>query len=146
MKKFLLFAFCLAYVFIVNAGPVSEKQALEKARQFMPGKSFSVSNISSHARTDNAGITPFYIFNAGNNAGFVIVSGDDRTKAILGYSDSGAIDVNAIPDNVEGWLDYYAEAISSLGDSPVTVKSEPQTAKRKNIAPLVQTTWGQGSP
>jgi len=146
MKKSLLFAFCLAYVFIVNAGPVSEKQALEKARQFMPGKSFSMSNISSHARTDNAGITPYYIFNAGNNAGFVIVSGDDRTKAILGYSDSGAIDVNAIPDNVEGWLDYYAEAISSLGDSPVTVKSEPQTAKRKNIAPLVQTTWGQGSP
>ena len=146
MKKYLLFAFCLAYVFIVNAGPVSEKQALEKARQFMPGKSFSVSNISSHARTDNAGVTPFYIFNAGNNAGFVIVSGDDRTKVILGYSDNGAIDVNHLPDNVEGWLDYYAEAISSLGDGPVTVKSEPQTAKRKNIAPLVQTTWGQGSP
>ena len=145
MKKFLLFAFCLAYVFIVNAGPVSEKQALEKARQFMPGKSFSMSNTASHARTDNAGVTPYYIFNAGDNGGFVIVSGDDRTKAILGYSDNGAIDVNNLPDNVEGWLDYYAAAISSLGDSPVESGTRTQ-ASRGNIAPLIQTTWGQGSP
>ncbi|HEY5592322.1 MAG TPA: Spi family protease inhibitor, partial [Paludibacter sp.] len=31
----------------------------------------------------------YYIFNIGENNGFVIVSGDDRAKNILGYADSG---------------------------------------------------------
>ena len=145
MKKVYLLVLCLAYTFIVFAGPVSEKQALEKARQFMPGKSLSMTQQTSQAGLDFDGITPFYVFNAENDGGFVIVSGDDRTKPILGYADEGAIDLTNLPENVRQWFNFYAEAISSLGDRPVTVKSEPQTAK-KTIAPLIQTKWNQGSP
>ena len=147
MKKVYLLALCFAYTYSVFAGPVTEKQALEKAHQFMPGKSFSLKQTAeSNNGLDQVTVSPYYIFNAGDNAGFVIVSGDDRTKAILGYSDSGTIDVNNLPDNVRDWLDYYAEVISSLGNSSVKYASAPQTANRKNIEPLVQTKWGQGSP
>ena len=43
---------------------------------------------------------PYYIFNAPEDKGFVIVSGDDRAKKILGYSDKGTFDTfRPIPSN-----------------------------------------------
>jgi len=146
MKKVYLLALCLAYTFIVFAGPVSEKQALEKARQFMPGKSFSLKQTAaSNNGLDQATVSPYYVFNAGDNAGFVIVSGDDRTRTILGYSDEGTFDLNNLPENVAWWLGYYTDVISSLGNSSVEYASGTQTAK-KAVAPLIQTKWSQGSP
>ena len=91
MKKLVLLAFCLVYVFIANAGSVTEQQALQKARQFMQGKNLSMTQQTSQAGLDCDGITPFYVFNAEKNGGFVIVSADDRTKPILGYADESCI-------------------------------------------------------
>jgi hypothetical protein len=147
MKKFLLSVIGLAYTFIVFAGPVSENQALAKARQFMPGKSFRIEKTNkSIARSEFASNdTPYYVFNAEDNGGFVIVSGDDRTNPILGYSESGALDVTELPENVEDWLDYYAEAISSLGNSAVVYESTTKK-KRSAIAPMIRSKWNQGSP
>ena len=145
MKKFLLLTLSLTYVLFVLAGSITEKQALQKARQFMPGKSLSITQKTSQAGLDFDGITPFYVFNAEKNAGFVIVSGDDRTKAILGYSDTGTIDFNNLPDNVKWWLNYYAEVIASLEENISTSVNNNQS-ERKDIKPLIKTQWNQSSP
>ena len=87
----------------VNAEQVSKHQALLKAQQFMPGKQFG--EARSFARS--AGSTesePFYVFNAEGNQGFVIVSGDDRTTEILGYSKTGSLDLNRLPENLKQLL------------------------------------------
>ena len=148
MRRFLLITICLTYAFVAFARPVSEKQALEKAIQLMPGKTFRLCNVDANDAKSGNVSTPYYIFNAENNAGFVIVSSDDRTKAVLGYSDHGAIDMNNLPENVAAWLGYYAEAISSLQDSPQDVEYHTTTTAttRRNIAPLIQSNWDQSSP
>ena len=147
MKKFLLSLCCLVYAFIVYAGPVSEKQALAKASQFMSGKSFVLSKISENVKKGPSRSTPYYVFNAEGNAGFVIVSGDDRTKPILGYSENGAFKENELPENVQWWLNYYAKAISSLEDYPAEVGRKSVTATaRSTVAPLIKTQWDQDSP
>ena len=147
MRRFLLITICLTYAFVAFAKPVSEKQALEKAIQLMPGKTFRLCNFDANDAKSGNVRTPYYVFNAENNAGFVIVSSDDRTKAVLGYSDHGAIDMNNLPENVATWLGYYAEAISSLQDSPQDVEYPTTTATtRRNIAPLIQSNWDQSSP
>jgi uncharacterized protein YjdB len=147
MKRFLLVSLCLACSFIVYAGPVSEKQALAKACQFMPGKTFLVNNLSyGSVSAKNGSNAPYYVFSAENDSGFVIVSGDDRTKAILGYSEKGALNENKLPENVEAWLKYYAEAISSLEDSPLVGEPNIATASRSNVTPLIKTEWSQESP
>ena len=46
----------------------------------------------------------YYVFNAGE-AGFVIVSGDDIAKPVLGYSDTGTYDANNLPPNFVYFLD-----------------------------------------
>ena len=147
MKKYLLTIFCLAYAFIVYAGPVSENQALAKACQFMPGKGFVLAkSAESKARPGQGnGSTPYYVFNAEDNGGFVIVSGDDRTKPILGYSESGALDEDNLPENVASWLDYYAKAISALENCNVEPVSATKT-KRNSVEPLLTTKWNQTSP
>ena len=147
MKKFLLSLCCLVYAFIVYAGPVSEKQALAKASQFMSGKSFVLSKTSENVKKGPSRSTPYYVFNAEGNAGFVIVSGDDRTKPILGYSENGAFKENELPENVQWWLNYYAKAISSLEDYPAEVGCKSVTATaRSTVAPLIKTQWDQDSP
>lgn len=59
-------------------------------------------------------VAPYYVFNAGNNNGFVIVSGDDRIQPILGYVDSGSFDLNKIPDNMRDFLKTYSEQVAEL--------------------------------
>ena len=53
-------------------------------------------NIATRSTEPNA---YYYVFNVGENSGFIIVSGDDRAKEILGYSDSGSFNINTIPSN-----------------------------------------------
>ena len=148
MRKLVLIAICLVFAFSVNAGTVTQNEALAKASQFMPGKVFSIIQTPASKSNEKApGITPYYVFNAQGNAGFVIVSGDDRAKPILGYSETGAIDGNNLPENVAWWLNYYAEAIAALQDSGIEPESIVRSeATRKEIKPLIKTKWNQSAP
>ena len=88
MKKTIL-SFALSFVsLLVCAGNVTEQEALRKAQQFMQGRSFQQKNLRRAATANTFAQDAFYVFNADGNQGFVIVSADDRTEAILGYSDT----------------------------------------------------------
>jgi hypothetical protein len=50
--------------------------------------------------------TYYYVFNIGEE-GFVIVSGDDKARPVLGYSLKGNFDVNNLPPAFAEWLDGY---------------------------------------
>ena len=113
MKKLLLTLLTLMVSVAMNAERVSKQEALMKARQFMPGKQFGEAKAFSRSTKPNEG-EPFYIFNAENNGGFVIVSGDSRMKTILGYSEHGSFDLEKAPSNVRWWLGQYEKAISTL--------------------------------
>lgn len=147
MKKILLTLLAFMATVAVNAGQVSRHQALQKAQQFMPGKQFG--EARSFARSDNPSEgEPFYVFNAKGNQGFVIVSGDDRTTEILGYSSTGSLDMNRLPENLKGWLDGYARQIEALGTStqPVQRAKVRGTDSWAAIAPMIQTKWNQYEP
>ena len=142
----------LSLVFIIpsmmRAGVVTEQDALLKAKQFMPGKNFQQQEKASHApmRGGQADIPAYYVFNADEDDGFVIVSADDRTSPVLGYSDHGHIDETDMPDNMKAWLNTYKEAITSLRSTPEALSSSYVSPERENIEPLLQTHWSQTYP
>lgn len=145
-RLLLLFVSFLASAFMFAEG-VDKAQALRKAQEFMPGKNFQEVKSISKARGD-ASADAFYVFNADNNGGFVIVSGDDRTVPILGYSRTGSVDMEKMPENMKWWLEGYARQIEALGTS---VKSAQKVKVRgisswPAIRPLIQTKWNQGTP
>ena len=128
----------------VCANPVSETEALMRVHQFMPDKHFSVKKYSPRFASSQT-TPPFYIFNA-DDGGFVVVSGDDRTTPVLGYSEHGQLDLSQAPENLLYWLDSYAQQIESLdhGASASTIGASLKDAAP--ISPLIQTKWSQGAP
>ena len=150
MKKLLLTLLAVMVTVAVNAERVSWQEALQKARQFMPGKQFmETKSFSRSERPDNN--EPFYIFNAENNGGFVIVGGDNRMKSILGYAEHGSFDLGRMPENVRWWLGEYTKALENYGKSGTAVRAKRSATRgtsgvKEAIAPFITTTWGQDSP
>ena len=166
MRK--LFVILSLFVAIVAlAGPVDKKQAMQEAVAFLKTHPLTAGNAADGQgqKTDAVRLTdvsatlpmgekaPFYIINVGEQEGFVIVSGDDRTNPILGYSDEGAFDADRMPANMRYWLDSYARqlnALAELDDMQATrVLRAPQREKvstRSSIAPLITTKWDQATP
>ena len=60
----------------------------------------------------------YYVFNIGDNNGFIIVSGDDRAKDILGYSHNGKFNSDSLPTNFSTWLNFYQKEIKALINQP----------------------------
>lgn len=144
MKKQLLTLLAVMLTMAMNAEQVSRQEALQKAQQFMPGKQFGEAKALARSDDSSEG-EPFYIFNADDDAGFVIVSGDNRTESILGYSDRGNINIDNMPENLRYWLEDYAQQINSLGDDCRLFKSRSR-ADKTAILPLIETQWDQGYP
>ncbi len=167
MKKF----FVILSLFVattVLAGPVSKEQARQLAADFVKTRpaaaaSKAAGNVVQQANAlslvtlsqnrQEAMAAPFYIFNIGERQGFVIVSGDDRTASVLGYSDEGCIDPERMPENLRYWLDDYAQQLKTLAQMDDTqaqnclrAPSRAAVQTRNSIAPLITTKWDQATP
>ena len=175
MKRLLiLFTAFQASLSSLLAGPLDLQEAMKRASQFLESRSGSTTGkavrlVQQQLRRPGTGTAAgparvaatgtadaaYYVFNVGNDEGFVIVSGDDRTPSILGYADSGAFDIDNIPDNMKAWLDSYEEQIVWLDNDSISCDSIGSNSKssvrrapqiRRSIAPLLTTTWDQNNP
>ena len=98
---------------------------------------------------DNA----FYVFNRADEAGFIIVSADDRTaEDVLGYTEDGSFDADHINPNLRFWLSRYAEEISSIKDNDEAA-AQPRKAVQVTAIPNLlknaagtEITWYQEAP
>ena len=137
------------------AGPVTQEQALQKASEFITAKIGTTGAIRrapltlSSTATSVVADAPLYIFNIGSNGGYVIVSGDDRTYEVLGYSTSGHVDEKTIPENMREVLQQYADVINRIQLENIPVTSASNTSRRASktaIEPLMKSKWNQGLP
>ena len=151
-------AILLLFPLAVWADHISEADALQKAQTFLQQRGRSQMEPTAirtaikgrRAPAAHATASDYYVFNIGSNDGFVIVSGDDRVDAILGYADSGNLNEDALPDGLRYLLDGYAEQMAWLNEHETSTAAysanSPQRAIRAAIAPLVKTHWNQGKP
>ena len=146
MKRIIFLVVSLVFTASIKAEGIDRNTALKKAQRFMPGKEFSTGKALPSARAKAPRKNDaFYIFNAKNDGGYVIVSGDDRTTEILGYAQQGHLDVDQIPENLKWWLDSYARQIEALGTSLTPAKHSGMT-QGAPIAPLITAQWAQRAP
>lgn len=138
---------------MATADPIDLQSAKRKAGTFLKEKVCSIIDKPMNLAyrqplPDNEEQTAFYVFNSSDGKGYVIVSGDDRTEQVLGYSPTGHIDPEAMPDNMKYYLSELAKELASI-DNDVTVisrKSKRRVPVKKAIEPLITTHWGQDSP
>ena len=149
MKRIIQISVLLLLCTLAYGGNVTKEQALQKALQFTnsrphvvngkrlaPGKNFQL----REAKGERKG---FYAFNIGEQNGFVLVSADDRTPAILGYADKGTIDPAKMPENLRWWMEEYEKQLSLLDQYGAVATT---AAARDSIGPLVKSLWNQAAP
>ena len=86
-----------------------------------------------------------YVFDQGPQ-GYIIVPADDVAAPVLGYSSNGTFDPENIPDNLRWWLSQYEAEIEAAKANGVQTYTELSRPTRTPIAPLLKTTWDQGTP
>ena len=172
MKKITALLILMMTTVLAQAGNVTPEEAKAKAQTFMQtrlgaGKHHAMKMVTSGqplraaaagknaegavsaegTTSDNdAAAVAYYVFNAGDGEGFVVVSGDDRTPAILGYADQGAFDLSNVPENMQAWLDDYARQIDYLDAHPQMAIAKAPASEHAAIRPMLTSTWNQGAP
>lgn len=131
------------------ANPVGKEEAQQVAQQFMQRQLHSkgarrAPRMVRVSPADNSqAIENLYLFNASDGQGFVIVSGDDRTEPILGYSTCGSIDVDQMPENMRSWLQHYADQIAAIQQYGLSTPRRAMENCGEPIAPQLTTKWYQ---
>lgn len=99
---------------------------------------------------DDDAAASYYIYNdVEAEGGFVIVSGSDRLRPVLGYSATGTFVEETLPDNLRWWMSYLAEAAAYVEEHPEAAVGTitRAAAERESIAPLLgKIQWGQTAP
>ncbi|MDR3184474.1 MAG: C10 family peptidase, partial [Prevotellaceae bacterium] len=99
----------------------------------------------------------YHVFTMNGDGGFIIISGDDVAKPVLGYADEGMFDESN--PNLAYWMGALAQEIAGAIESGVLQdvqtkaawdalysSSIPLTASGDYMDPLVKTKWDQGAP
>ena len=152
MKRTLLCILSVLMAIIIKAGDVTPEVAMKQAADFVKQRVANGSRRAPSASqlTMAKKVSGLYVINIGKSEGFVIVSPDDRTDAILGYADSGNLNPDNMPENMKAWLQGYADEIAWAKRHNITANAT--TAQRAHravktaIAPLVSAQWNQNDP
>ena len=163
MKRLFSIIILAVTAIAASAQSISEQQARDRALQYMtvngPLKARGLAVDASRLKSAKVEAKGIYAFNV-VGGGFVIASGDSRALPVLGYSNSGSIDWEQMPDNMRAWLKQYDRAIETLGGTKdftdgvfqdfmngIFQRGKQKTrASKAAIQPLIKTKWNQLSP
>lgn len=136
-----------------NAEQISPQQALARVNTEKTAVGIIKNNdvtLAYTAESEKSGIETFYVFNKNNDNGYIILSANDQTEPILGYTTTGQFDYANMPPAMKWWLKSYQEQIEYAATHKsrqiVISKTEASTEQKKEIASLIKTTWNQGAP
>ena len=163
-KRTLLFTLLMACLTISYAGPVDPQTAavvgLNYWKAHAPAEVLSKAGTPALTNTytvEEAGMTLYYVFDV-SPAGFVIVSGNDASLPVLGFSFEDRYHATDQPEHFAAWMGEYAQRIKELYQTE-TIPSEQTTAAweyykhndllpndksgEKGVAALCTTKWNQ---
>lgn len=95
---------------------------------------------------NSVGDALYYVFNASDGRGFIIVSADDKLEPVIGYSYEGSFNGGNLPEaasSVLGGVGRYISALPETQASRRKVASYAAAGSRKELSTAV---WSQESP
>ena len=148
MRKILLLFSLFLMTLVAWGEPIDRNEALKQANAFLSTKGIPVrqSLDMAYAQPGKAAEARslYYVFNVGNDKGFVIVAGDDAVSPILAYADRGDFSEREMAPAAKAMLESYAQQIEMIQQNPsLAVAASTSYAA---IAPMVETQWNQMEP
>ena len=138
-----------------SAGNINANAARAAANSFIKQqsaatfKAVALADLKlAHAEASSKvnGAIDYYVFNI-DGGGFIIIAGEDRATAVLGYSDKGHLDFKNLPSNLKALLNGYKaeiEFLQTYEGNDLEIVSP--TINSSFVNPLIKTTWGQETP
>lgn len=156
----LLWLMVLAFSLTANAQQISVDEALDVARgclnntgiRKLKGNTTQQMSLAYAATKD--GNVCYYVFNNGQNGGFVVVGGDERARQVLGVVPEGSFNYDQLPVNAKEWFDGYTRQIDhAIRTLPEVDKQAKEmtgkrrvAARRTSIPEMITTKWSQHQP
>ena len=141
MRRILNLFLLLCLPLMTMGEEISQQQAREKACAFMQQlqgrRAQALGSVNQNVQPVEMGLQSLYAFNC-EGGGYVIVSGDDATTPILGYSPDGVLNVDEMPANLRTWLEGYADQIRRLQRGEAKAATRRAPVARAKIEPLVK--------
>ena len=136
---------------------VTPEQAKQIAAQFLQGKRTDKSSKRAPGQNelktavvfnakDTSGQPYLYAVTDTRQSGFVLVSGDERFNAVLGYSDVSNFDEQNMPDNMRVFLQGYIDEMKYLESINYQPTKAAPRRSMSNVGVLMTTTWSQRAP
>ncbi|MDE5870680.1 MAG: C10 family peptidase, partial [Muribaculaceae bacterium] len=146
IQQKLMLAMCAVTPALAGAATLSVDEAKDVAAEFF--QSGDVHRLAdrdafvlAHTATDGASTPICYVFNAKDGKGFVIVSADDGSLPVIGYSDNSTWSVASVPASAQRVL---LEPVKVSADTRRRVLAR---ASAKSESKLLQTpSWSQEAP
>jgi hypothetical protein len=142
MIKYLILL-CAFISLTANAQKVSESEAFKKAQKFLNDKKLKVPSVRTRGEEVSK---PFYVFNAEDGKGSIIISGDERLPEVLAYSKSKSIDENNLPEGLEELLPILKVKGSTRGEAYCETPAEYVPRNTTPIPCLTDYVWEQHYP
>lgn len=144
----------LIALLLITSGAIGKRRSPKQAAQLAKGfvvkqqqngriRTATAKRKVQQAIYDGSGC---YVFNVGSDEGFVVVSADDRTEAVLGYTTTGTFNKENISDNLRWWLGEYDKEIATLDKLQIDKETLTKPKTHEPITPLIQTHWNQDTP
>lgn len=148
MKRYLLSTLAVLATIGMTARHLSPEEALGRLSSSSdamraPASVRKAPRLVYSAKT--ADLERVYVFGNAANKGFMVLSADDSTPALLAYSDTDEFDFDNMPDNMRYWLDEYARQVA-YASTQESATDEPQIKQRPDVAPKLTTLWDQTEP
>lgn len=135
-----------------SADPITREQAKQRVMAFQKkqGDAKQIKAVVSEKRlaprrgaATQVTTEPYYVFDRGNNEGYVIASGDDKTIDVLGYTTEGSFDYAQLPPQLQDMLESYARQIKAIQAGAPVLKLP---VNHPRVEQFMQCKWSQGSP
>ena len=148
MKKLTFSLIFATVIATMSAKQISVSEAAAVAQKYLPAIEASSAKPLKKSVNTTVSSPEYYIFNAPDGNGFVIVSGDDRLTEVVGYSDKGSFIVSDnMPTAIKNYLDNYSKYVQSVRQGNTQPNNKNiQYASAPVVAPLVTTKWDQEEP
>lgn len=147
-RKIILAAISLAWAVCSIASPLTPAQALERLHiQGTRHTKAEQANKLIKTWTDEEGLPVLYLYTYSGSEGFLLLSADDTTAPLIGYSETNPFQTEEQPENLRSWLSNCVEGISQARKTGVvTTTVSTRAGERDAIEPMIATRWDQTNP
>ena len=154
MKRFSLFLLSVLSAVVLNAEERSVQQAGVIAKEFMasmPSTKSAAMDLQmvwdGTAAVKSGDEAPaFYVFDNVSGPGFVIVSGDDKARTILGYSLDNELDADNLPPHFISWMREISDQVEYMRSRPAYAGTKADTDVGSQVVKHETARWNQGAP